>query len=407
MRVLSVFGTRPEAIKMAPVVLELGCRAGMTSRVCVTGQHRQMLDEVLDLFGIVPDYDLDVMRPGQSPTAVAAEILRRLEPVLVEEQPDWVLVQGDTTTAATAALAAFYSGARVAHIEAGLRSHEPRSPFPEEVNRRIAGVTADLHFAPTQAASDNLVRENVATDAILVTGNTVIDALHRARAIASTAGPVAAIPDDRRIAVVTAHRRESFGPPLERICDAVETLAARFPDVQFVFPVHPNPAVRAVVGEKLGANPSVSLVEPLGYREMVALLERCWLVLTDSGGLQEEAPSLGKPVLVLRDVTERQEGVAARTVRLVGTDTQRIVEETTALLSSPGEYALMSQAVNPYGDGRAAERIADALGGKPVVPWTYEPGSGEESNSTRPSRPRRALRPVPVRGTTARASLKR
>jgi len=407
MRVLSVFGTRPEAIKMAPVVLELGRRAGITSRVCVTGQHRQMLDEVLDLFAIVPDYDLDVMRPGQSPTAVAAEILRRLEPVLVDERPDWVLVQGDTTTAATGALAAFYSGARVAHVEAGLRSHEQRSPFPEEVNRRIAGITADVHFAPTEAARDNLLRENVPSDSIFVTGNPVIDALHYARSFASTLGPTAAIPEDRRVAVVTAHRRESFGPPLERICDAVEELAARFPDVQFVFPVHPNPAVRAVVGRELGANPSVSLIEPLGYREMVALLDRCWLVLTDSGGLQEEAPSLGKPVLVLRDVTERQEGIAAGTVRLVGTDTRRIVEETTALLSSPGEYALMSQAVNPYGDGRAAERIADALAGRTTVPSWDVRRRDEGADPALTSRSRHSARQGPLGARIAPPSLKR
>jgi UDP-N-acetylglucosamine 2-epimerase (non-hydrolysing) len=406
MRILSIFGTRPEAIKMAPVVLELGRRSGVTSRICVTAQHRHMLDEVLDLFGIVPDHDLDVMRPGQSPTAVAAEILRRLEPVLADERPDWVLVQGDTTTAATGALAAFYAGARIAHVEAGLRSHEPRSPFPEEVNRRIAGVIADLHFAPTMTARENLLRENVAPETILVTGNTVIDALQRARMVTTEHSLLAEIPEDRRIAVVTAHRRESFGPPLERICAAVETLAARFADVQFVFPVHPNPAVRAVVGDKLGGNTSVSLLEPLGYREMVSLLERSWLVLTDSGGLQEEAPSLGKPVLVLRDVTERQEGVAAGTLRLVGTDTGRIVEETTALLSSPGEYALMSQAVNPYGDGRASQRIVDALAGKWVSSWQHET-EAEWDDASAPRRSWRPRRPVPAVVTAARPRLKR
>ena len=377
-KVLSVLGTRPEAIKMAPVVLELGRRPDIVSKICVTAQHREMLDEVLSLFEIVPDHDLDVMQPGQSPTGVAAEIMRRLEPVLADERPDWVLVQGDTTTAAVAAIAAFYGGAQVAHVEAGLRSHGRRNPFPEEINRRIAGVTADLHFAPTASARENLLNEGVSPESVLVTGNPVVDALRLARTLPSQHGcRVADLAPDYRIVVLTAHRRESFGAPLERVCAAVTTLAERFPDVRFVYPVHPNPSVRAVVDAALGGNPSVTMLEPLGYREMVALLERCHLVLTDSGGLQEEAPSLGKPVLVLRDVTERREGIDTGTARLVGTDTARIVEETSAVLASPGEYALMSEAVNPYGDGRASERIADALVGLAVPDWSpargYEP----------------------------------
>ncbi|HET9460851.1 MAG TPA: UDP-N-acetylglucosamine 2-epimerase (non-hydrolyzing) [Gaiellaceae bacterium] len=377
-KVLSVLGTRPEAIKMAPVVLELGRRPDIVSKVCVTAQHREMLDEVLSLFEVTPDHDLDIMTPGQSPTGVAAEIMRHLEPVLADERPDWVLVQGDTTTAAVAAIAAFYGGAQVAHVEAGLRSRDQRDPFPEEINRRIVGVTADLHFAPTSSARENLLDEGVSPESVLVTGNPVIDALQRARTLPSARDcRVAGLTRDCRVIVMTAHRRESFGEPLERVCTAVTTLAERFPDVRFVYPVHPNPSVRAVVEDALGAHPSVTLLEPLGYREMVTLLERCHLVLTDSGGLQEEAPSLGKPVLVLRDVTERWEGVEAGTARLVGTDTHRIVEETSAVLESPGEYALMSEAINPYGDGRASERIADALSGRDVPDWTeargYEP----------------------------------
>lgn len=355
---------------MAPVVLDLELQEGVTSRVCVTGQHREMLDEVVELFGIVPDHDLDVMRPGQSPTVVAAEILRGLEPVLAEERPDWVLVQGDTTTAAAGALAAFYSGAGVAHVEAGLRSHKPREPFPEEVNRRIAGVIADLHFAPTRGARANLLQEGVAPESIVVTGNPVIDALRHARTLPPTAAsPLAAISADRRVVLVTAHRRESFGAPLERICAAIDELSLRFPELRFVFPVHPNPSVREVVGRILARNPRVTLLEPLGYRDMVEALERSWLVLTDSGGLQEEAPSLGKPVLVLRDVTERTEGVEAGTVRLVGTETSTIVEEATALFESPGEYALMSESANPYGDGQAARRIVQALLGEATSEW--------------------------------------
>jgi len=374
---------------MAPVVLELSRRPEIVSKVCVTAQHREMLDEVLSLFGVDPDHDLDVMRPGQSPTGVAAEIMQRLEPVLADERPDWVLVQGDTTTAAVAAIAGFYGGARVAHVEAGLRSHRPRDPFPEEINRRIVGVTADLHFAPTDSARGNLLNEGVATESVFVTGNPVVDALQLARTLPLRNGcRVADLTPNRPIVVLTAHRRESFGAPLEQVCAAVTTLAARFPDVRFVYPVHPNPSVRAVVEEALGANPSVTMLEPLGYRDMVALLERCHLVLTDSGGLQEEAPSLGKPVLVLRDVTERWEGIAAGTARLVGTDTLRIVEETSAVLESPGEYALMSEAINPYGDGRASERIADALAGLDVSEWkpSDEPAATRRGSSSRPVR---------------------
>jgi UDP-N-acetylglucosamine 2-epimerase (non-hydrolysing) len=371
LRVLSVFGTRPEAIKMAPVVRELERYPGeIVSRVCITAQHRELLDEVLELFAIEPDYDLDVMRPGQSPTAVAAEVMRGLEPVLAGERPDWVLVQGDTTTAAMGAIAAFYAGSRVAHVEAGLRSHDPREPFPEELNRRLAAVSADLHLAPTGGAALNLLAEGVDRNAVVVTGNPVIDALHAANALPAPRLPeLEAVPSGKRIVVVTTHRRESFGPPLERICRAVGRLVRRFPDVQVVLPAHPNPSVRLTLDEHLPASPAIRVIEPLGYRSMVELLHRATLVLTDSGGLQEEAPSLGKPVLVLRDVTEREEGVAAGACRLVGTDADRIVAEASELLSSPVEYARMASAVNPYGDGRAAERIVDTLRGIPVQEW--------------------------------------
>lgn len=356
---------------MAPVVRELERFPGeIVSRVCVTAQHRELLDEVLELFAIEPDYDLDVMRPGQSPTAVAAEVLRGLEPVLAGERPDWVLVQGDTTTAVMGAIAAYYGGARVAHVEAGLRSHDPREPFPEELNRRLAAVAADLHLAPTGGAAFNLRAEGVDQSSIVVTGNPVIDALHAANALAAPRIPeLESLPAGKQIVVVTTHRRESFGPPLERVCAAVGRLVARFPDVHVVLPAHPNPSVRLTLDEHLPASPAISVIEPLGYRSMVELLQRATLVLTDSGGLQEEAPSLGKPVLVLRDVTEREEGVAAGACRLVGTDADRIVSAASELLTSPVEYARMATAVNPYGDGRAAERIVDALRGLPVDEW--------------------------------------
>lgn len=372
LRVLSIFGTRPEAIKMAPVVRELERHPGeIVSRVCVTAQHRELLDEVLELFAIRPDHDLDVMRPGQSPTSVAADVLRGLEPILASERPDWVLVQGDTTTAAIGSIAAFYAGARVAHVEAGLRSHDPREPFPEELNRRIAAVAADLHLAPTGGAAINLLSEGIAPDDIFITGNPVIDALHEANRMPVDPLPeLADVPAGKRVVVVTTHRRESFGPPLERICRAVGRLVLRFPDVHVVLPAHPNPSVRITLESHLPKSGSISVVEPLGYRAMVELLRRSHLVLTDSGGLQEEAPALGKPVLVLRDVTERQEGVDAGACRLVGTEEERIVDAASELLSSEHAYAQMSRAVNPYGDGGAAERIVDALLGLPVEEWT-------------------------------------
>lgn len=360
-RVLSVFGTRPEAIKMAPVVRELA-RRGIESRVCVTGQHREMLDDVLDFFDIRADYDLDVMRAGQSPTGVAAAVLDRLEPVLQEEEPDWVLVQGDTTTAAVAGFAAFYAGARIGHVEAGLRSHTPREPFPEEVNRRVTAALADLHFAPTESAEANLLSEGVDPARVLVTGNPVIDALYEAIDSAAP-GPdfLSDLDDGARLVLVTTHRRESFGGPLRRICRAVRAITETHDDVRVVLPVHPNPTVSETVHAELAEVPRVQLVAPLGYAELARTLDRAHLVLTDSGGIQEEAPALGKPVLVLRDVTERTEGVEAGTARLVGTRATDIVGAARELLVDSAAYAAMSHAVNPYGDGYAAPRIVQAL----------------------------------------------
>ncbi|MBI4564511.1 MAG: UDP-N-acetylglucosamine 2-epimerase (non-hydrolyzing) [Planctomycetes bacterium] len=370
-KVLSVFGTRPEAIKMAPVVQELRRRDGVHSWVCVTAQHRRMLDQALSLFEIVPDHDLDVMVENQTPSRVASSVLERLEPILAERRPDWVLVQGDTVSAAAAAMGAFYAGARVAHVEAGLRTRDPRRPFPEEMNRRVAGVVADVHFAPTARARRNLLEEGVATERIFVTGNPVIDAL---RAIARRPEPdeVSALVPHRssRLIVVTAHRRENFGAPLENICAALAEIARRAAaEVRIVYPVHPNPRVREATDRLLRGIPTLSLIPPLEYLPMVHLLKQAYLILTDSGGLQEEAPGLGVPVLVLRDVTERPEGIEAGTVRLVGTDRDRIIGETMRLLEDRVARDAMATAVNPYGDGQAARRIVAALLGEPVDPF--------------------------------------
>jgi UDP-N-acetylglucosamine 2-epimerase (non-hydrolysing) len=366
-KVLSVFGTRPEAIKMAPVVQELAKHPDrFISRVCVTAQHRQMLDQVLDLFGIVPDHDLDVMQPNQSLTNVTVAVLTGLEPVLRDEKPDWVLVQGDTTTVMAASLAAFYQGIRVGHVEAGLRTHDKRQPFPEEINRRVAGVVADLHFAPTTWAADNLRREGVPDDRIHVTGNTVIDAIRQVAALPfDPAGTgLADLPiSDKRVILVTAHRRENFGPGMEEICAGLKMLAERHDDAHLVYPVHLNPNVQEPVYRILGGVPNITLLPPLDYRPMVWLLKQSYFVITDSGGLQEEAPGLGKPVLVMRETTERPEGVDAGVVKLVGPNRDALVEWGERLLSDASFYRQMAQAVNPYGDGRAAGRI--------IVPLAY------------------------------------
>ena len=364
LRVLSVFGTRPEAVKMAPVVLRLRQTPGVDSRVCVTAQHREMLDQVLALFDLKPDHDLDLMQPDQSLAELTASVFRGLDPVLQQEQPDWVLVQGDTTTVMATALLAYYHRVRLGHVEAGLRTGDKWRPFPEEINRRVAGVVADLHFAPTDWARANLLREGIPEDRVVVTGNPVIDALQAivAQPYDETKGPLAGVPADRRLILVTAHRRESFGRPLEDIFSALKRLAETYATrAEILYPVHRNPNVREPAERILGGLPNVRLIDPLDYRDMAHCLQRAFLVLTDSGGLQEEAPALGTPVLVLRQVTERPEGLLAGTARLVGTDPDRIVAEASRLMDDPQAHAAMARAANPYGDGHAAERIVAAL----------------------------------------------
>ena len=367
LRILTVFGTRPEAIKLAPLIAELGRQPGILSKVCVTAQHREMLDQVLGLFGIVPDYDLNLMRKDQTLPKLAAAILNALAPIFESERPDWVVVQGDTTTAAIAALGAFYLRSKVAHVEAGLRSHDKWHPFPEEINRRVAGVVADMHFAPTEESRQNLLREGVPESCVTVTGNTIIDALHQIQALPwdpSTLSAEIRILEScgARLILVTAHRRENFGEPIAQICSALRTLALRYPDIRIVYTVHKNPNVWEPVHRLLGGIPNISLIPPLDYLTLVHLMMRSYIVMTDSGGIQEEAPALGVPALVLRDVTERPEGVASGNVKLVGCHAHRIVSEAARLLDDPAEHLRMARAVNPYGDGHAAERIAAALG---------------------------------------------
>jgi UDP-N-acetylglucosamine 2-epimerase len=366
LRILSVFGTRPEAVKMAPVVQQLKRTKGVESYVCVTAQHRQMLDQVIELFGIIPDVDLDLMREDQSLSELSAAIFTRLDPVLADLTPDWVLVQGDTTTVAIASLLAYYRHIKVGHVEAGLRTHDKWQPFPEEINRRVAGVTADLHFAPTEWARQNLLREGIDSNRIVLTGNPVIDAL-KVVSDQPAPEPVNSLLEKlnireggNRLILVTAHRRENFGKPLESICEAIKLLASRG-DVEIVYPVHLNPNVQEPVHRLLGNTPHVALLPPLDYLPLVHVMKKATLVLTDSGGIQEEAPAFGIPVLVLREVTERPEGVEAGVLRLVGTDIERITSLSTLLLDNSAEYARMARAVNPFGDGHASERIVQAL----------------------------------------------
>jgi UDP-N-acetylglucosamine 2-epimerase (non-hydrolysing) len=370
MRLLAVFGTRPEAIKMAPVLRRLAATPGLIPLVCVTGQHRQMLDQVLELFAIRPDYDLDLMRAGQGLTYVTTAVLERLAGVLDQARPDRILVQGDTTTTFAAALAAFYAKIPVGHVEAGLRTGNVHSPWPEEMNRRLTTALADLHFPPTAAARANLLAEGIDPARIVVTGNTVIDALLEAVAILD-ADPArriaiqAALPrldPARRLILVTGHRRENFSGGLERVARGLRQLAERG-DVEVVYPVHLNPNVQQAANSVLGGHPAIHLIAPLDYLPFVQLMRQSYLIVTDSGGVQEEAPSLGKPVLVTRDTTERPEAVEAGTVRLVGTDTGSLVEQASRLLDDPAAYAAMSFAHNPYGDGCAAARIVEVLAG--------------------------------------------
>ncbi|WP_420259077.1 non-hydrolyzing UDP-N-acetylglucosamine 2-epimerase [Kluyvera sp. M-M157-B] len=369
MKVLTVFGTRPEAIKMAPLVHALAKDPHFEAKVCVTAQHREMLDQVLHLFSIVPDYDLNIMSPGQGLTEITCRILQGLKPVLESFKPDVVLVHGDTTTTAAASLAAFYQRIPVGHVEAGLRTGDLYSPWPEEANRTLTGHLAMYHFAPTENSRQNLLRENLSDTRIFVTGNTVIDALFWVRDRVMGDEALRAdleqrypfLNNGKKMILVTGHRRESFGQGFEQICHALAEVAASNPDVQIVYPVHLNPNVSEPVNRILGHIDNVILIEPQDYLPFVWLMNHAWLILTDSGGIQEEAPSLGKPVLVMRETTERPEAIDAGTVRLVGTDSQRIVDEVTRLLRDDEEYQRMSRAHNPYGDGRACERILATL----------------------------------------------
>jgi UDP-N-acetylglucosamine 2-epimerase (non-hydrolysing) len=368
-KILLTFGTRPEAIKMAPLVAALKGDPTVDCMVCVTGQHREMLDQVLRLFNIRPDFDLDIMKRGQDLSEITTSILGGMRDVLADTKPDIMLVHGDTTTTLAATLAAFYQKVPVGHVEAGLRTGNLQSPWPEEANRKLTGALASLHFAPTQRARANLLGEGVRDDTVVVTGNTVIDALLHVRErllgddeLRGTALQKLPVLDDkRRLILVTGHRRESFGDGFERICSALAQIARAYPDVDIVYPVHLNPSVREPVNRLLTGIANVYLIEPLEYLPFVALMDRSYLILTDSGGVQEEAPSLGKPVVVMRDTTERQEAVDAGVVRLAGTDAGKIVDSVSTLLDDPAVYSAMSTSVNPYGDGHACGRIVNAI----------------------------------------------
>lgn len=362
LKVMSVFGTRPEAIKMAPLVLELKRRPELESIVCVTAQHREMLDSVLREFDIRPEHDLNIMQSGQSLADITSRVLRGMGPVYEQEKPGLVLVHGDTTTTFAAALAAFYAHIPVGHVEAGLRTFDRWSPWPEEMNRRMTGQLASFHFAPTQRNAENLRRENV-EGSVWVTGNTVIDALRYTASGEGFSRPELGDIDyvNRRVVTLTCHRRENYGKPMRNIFEAVRNTAKRFPDVIFVYPVHLSPVVRQAAGELLSGLPNVKLIEPLDAVDMHRLMAKSYMVMTDSGGLQEEAPALGKPVLVLRRETERPEAVEAGTVVLAGTEREKIELLAAKLLTDRAEYEKMARAVNPYGDGRACPRIADAI----------------------------------------------
>ena len=380
-KIMLVFGTRPEAIKMAPLVKKLQAQSdSFETIVCVTGQHREMLDQVLDIFAIVPDYDLNIMRKGQDLYDVTARVLTGMRDVLKGTEPDVVLVHGDTTTSTAAALAAFYQQIPVGHVEAGLRTHNIYSPWPEEMNRQLTGRIATYHFSPTSLSRENLMREGVGEKNIYVTGNTVIDALYwvidkmnrdkglrskTEKQIADAGYDVGRLSGNRRLVLITGHRRENFGEGFINICKAIRDLAQRYPEVDFVYPMHLNPNVRKpiheVFGEDLSNLGNLFFIEPLEYLSFVCLMEKADIVLTDSGGIQEEAPGLGKPVLVMRDTTERPEALNAGTVKLVGTDYDKIFSEMSVLLDDAEAYEKMSKAANPYGDGHACERIAEAL----------------------------------------------
>lgn len=362
-KLLSIYGTRPEAIKLAPVILSLRDSPEFKSFTCVTAQHREMMDQINQLFHIQPDFDLNVMEVNQSLHHLSAQILSKLTPVIESVKPDWILVQGDTTTAMIASLAGYYQRIKVGHIEAGLRSKNKWEPFPEEGNRRIIDVVADLHFAPTQFAYDNLCKEGVSPQNIVITGNTIVDALHliSKKKFNLEKSALVDIPWGKKIILVTAHRRENLGNPLENICQSISRLAEVHEGIHFVFPVHRNPEVEKIVRSRLSSNPKVTLLPPLEYHAFIYVLQKCYFVMTDSGGIQEEAPTFGKMVLILRNTTERPEGVEAGFARVVGTGHDQICQEANALLENPAQLRKIVAGNNPYGDGEASQRIIEAL----------------------------------------------
>lgn len=360
-KVMSVFGTRPEAIKMAPLVKELESRKEIDNIVCVTAQHREMLDQVLETFKITPDYDLDIMKQGQTLSDITSRVLYGLEGVIKEAKPDIVLVHGDTTTTFAGALAAFYNQTAIGHVEAGLRTNDKYSPFPEEMNRQMVDCMTDMYFAPTELSKSNLLKENIDKDKIYVTGNTAIDAMATTVSKDYSNPELDWIKDDERLILVTAHRRENLGDPMRHIFTAIRKIVDEFEDVKVLYPIHLNPKVREVAHEIFDGCDRVKLIEPLEVFDFHNFINKCYMIMSDSGGVQEEAPSLGKPVLVLRDTTERPEGIEAGTLKLVGTDTETIYKETKILLTDKDAYDKMSKASNPYGDGHASERIVDAI----------------------------------------------
>ncbi|MCF6768125.1 UDP-N-acetylglucosamine 2-epimerase (non-hydrolyzing) [Thiotrichales bacterium 19S11-10] len=368
-KVLSIFGTRPEAIKMAPVIKALERSKNHQSIICITGQHREMLDQMLDLFELKADYDLDIMEPNQSLSVIAAKTIKLLDPIFQKESPDWVIVQGDTTSCFAAALSAFYHKVKIAHVEAGLRTYNLFSPYPEEANRQLVSRIANLHFAPTAVSKSNLISEGADQDKIHITGNTVIDALlwvkdkitwqDKWSSVFKTAVPV--LENKLPFIMITGHRRENHGKGFINICEAIKALAMKYVHMHFIYPVHLNPNVKKPVFELLSASDNIHLIEPLDYEPFIYLMMNCYLVLTDSGGIQEEAPSLGKPVLVMRDTTERPEGINAGTAKLVGTNKEKIIAEVSELVDTVEAYEQMAQAVNPYGDGSASQKIITQL----------------------------------------------
>ncbi|CAK7049191.1 UDP-N-acetylglucosamine 2-epimerase (non-hydrolyzing) [Tissierella sp.] len=364
MKIMTVFGTRPEGIKMAPIIKELEKREGIESVICITAQHRQMLDPVLNIFNIKPDYDLNIFKPGQTLTEITTRALEGLEEVIIKEKPDVLLVQGDTTTVFAGALAAFYQKVKVGHVEAGLRSGNLYSPYPEEANRRLAGLLANFHFAPTERNRQNLLKEDYPDEKIFITGNTVIDALKyviKEDYIFDIDLLNNLDYENKRVILITAHRSENIGKPMENIFTAIKDIMEKYEDVELVFPMHLNPKVREIANKVLTNNDRIHLIEPLDYAPMANLMAKAHLIVTDSGGLQEEGPTFGKPVLVVREETERPEGIEAGTAKLVGTRYESVFNELNLLLSNKDEYNKMANAVNPYGDGKASERIVDIL----------------------------------------------